>query len=250
MSERTVAVAAVAPAPSIVHLREVDSTQTRVFALAAEGAADGTVVLADVQHAGRGRRGRTWTAAPGESLLASILCRPRLPISTLPLLSLTAAVAVAETLEDIGVSARIKWPNDVLARGRKIAGILLESRLGLEPVVAVGIGINAHQRTFGGALAGRATSIFLETARPPEVREVLVRLVARFAGWRARLADEGFAPVRERWRALTSTLGTRVSIDGITGVARDLDAEGALVLEAEGRLYRMVAGEMDDAARR
>ena len=236
--------------PTIVHLDEVDSTQTRVFALAAEGAADGTVVLADVQHAGRGRRGRAWMAGAGESLLASILCRPRLAPSALPLLSLTTAVAVAETLQTFGVNARIKWPNDVLAGGRKIAGILLESRLGVDPVVAVGIGINVHQRTFAGDLASRATSIFLETARPPEVRSLLDQLLERFQGWRALLEAAGFAPVRERWRELTTTLGSRVTIDGISGVACDLDAEGALVVDAGGVVHRMVAGEMVDAARR
>jgi BirA family biotin operon repressor/biotin-[acetyl-CoA-carboxylase] ligase len=237
-----------ATSPSIVHLRAVDSTQTHVFALAAGGAPDGTVVVADVQTAGRGRRGRGWTAEAGTSLLASILLRPRLAAAALPLLSLAAAVALTETLVGHDVAARIKWPNDVLARGRKIAGILLESRLGVDTVVAVGIGVNLAQQTFPADLAGRATSVWLETGGAPDVDVLLDALLARFAVWRQRLEHEGFAPVRERWRALSATLGTTVSIDGIGGVARDLDAEGGLLVDDGARVHRIVAGAMDDAA--
>jgi BirA family biotin operon repressor/biotin-[acetyl-CoA-carboxylase] ligase len=237
------------PLPSIVRLGVVDSTQSRAFALAADGAPDGTIVVADVQTAGRGRRGRAWRAEPGTSLLVSVLLRPRLPVSELPLLSLTTAVAVAETLSEAGVAARIKWPNDILARGRKIAGILLESRLGRETVVAVGIGVNLGQREFPADLADRATSVLLETGRAPEVEAFLEGLRARFAEWRVRLEGLGFAPVRARWRAMSETLGARVSIDGVVGVARDLDADGALVVADGARVHRIRAGEVDDAAR-
>lgn len=235
--------------PSIVRLGVVDSTQSRAFALAADGAPDGTLVVADVQTAGRGRRGRAWRAEPGTSLLASVLLRPTLPVSQLPLLSLTTAVAVAETLTEAGVAARIKWPNDILARGRKIAGILLESHLGPETVVAVGIGVNLGQRGFPADLAARATSVLLETGRAPDVEAFLEGLRARFAEWRARLATDGFAPVRTRWRALSATLGATVSIDGVAGVARDLDGDGALVVDDGVRVHKIRAGEVDDAAR-
>ena len=245
----TVAARLFTPAP-IVHLVEVDSTQSHAFALATEGAPDGTVVVADVQTAGRGRRGRAWRAEPGTSLLASVLLRPRLPVGALPLLSLTAAVAVAETLADLDVAARIKWPNDVLARGRKIAGILLESRLGAETVVAVGIGVNLRQRAFPADLVARATSVLVETGRAPEVEEFLGGLCARFSGWRERLERDGFAPVRERWRSMTETLGAAVVIDGLAGTALDLDADGALLVDDGTTVHRIIAGAIDDAARR
>jgi len=239
-----------APRAPVVHLVSVDSTQRVAFALAAQGTPDGTVVIADVQDAGRGRRGRTWMAEPGESLLASIVCRPRLSPAAWPLLSLATAVAVAETLAELGVSPRVKWPNDVLARERKIAGILLESRIESEPVVAVGIGINVHQRAFPPDLGDRATSVWRETGRAPAVPVVLESLVVCFGAWRARLEGEGFTPVRERWRALSATLGAHVSVDGTNGVARDLDDDGALLVEDAGGLKRIVAGEVEHAARR
>jgi BirA family biotin operon repressor/biotin-[acetyl-CoA-carboxylase] ligase len=230
----------------VVRLATVESTQAVAVALAAAGAADGTVVVADHQSAGRGRRGRAWTDAPGTSLLASILLRPRAPLAGWPAYSLAIAVAVAETLRRAaGVEARLKWPNDVLARGRKIAGILLESRAAADgPALVVGVGINLGQRAFPPELADRATSVALETGRPPERDAVLAALLQELDAWRARLEREGFEPVRARWQELAETIGRRVTIDGVTGVAVGLDADGALLVEEHGRVTRVVAGEI------
>ena len=146
-------------APSILRLGRVASTQAVAFALAADGAPDRTVVVAESQAAGRGRRGRAWLDEPGASLLTSIVLRPRLAPAQLPALSFTAAVAVAEALAAVaGLAPRLKWPNDVLVDGRKIAGILLESRLDPSPLVVLGIGINVRQRTFPADVGDRATS--------------------------------------------------------------------------------------------
>ncbi|HEY7521053.1 MAG TPA: biotin--[acetyl-CoA-carboxylase] ligase [Methylomirabilota bacterium] len=232
----------------LVHLERVDSTQTTAFALAAEGAEDRTVVVADYQASGRGRRGRAWEAPPGQSLLATILIRPRLTLAQWPAYSLVAAVAVAEALaRTAALAARLKWPNDVLIAGRKIAGILLESRLvGATPaaVVAVGVGINLAQRAFPAALAPRATSVAIETGRSVARDTMLEVLLEAFDAWRGRLEGEGMAPVRARWLALADTIGRRVSIDGVSGVAVDLDPDGALVLEGGGRRHRVLAGEV------
>src|SRR3989442_3620221 len=121
------------PAP-IVRFSVVESTQTTAFELAAGGAADRTVVVADHQSAGRGRRGRTWADAPGTSLLVSILVRPRVAPVLLATFSIATGVAVAETLDRAtGIETRLKWPNDVPVRGRKLAGILVEARIGRSP---------------------------------------------------------------------------------------------------------------------
>lgn len=232
----------------VVRLNRVDSTQMTAFALAVDGARDGTVVVADYQASGRGRRGRTWEAAPGQSLLSTIIVRPRLAPAQWPAYSLVAAVAVAETLaRTAALAARLKWPNDVLIAGRKIAGILLESRTvgdAATDVVAVGIGINLGQRAFPAALSARATSVVIETGRVVVRDTVLGALVDAFDEWRGRLEGEGLSPVRARWLALADTIGRRVSVDGVTGVAVDLDLDGALVLEDAGRRHRVVAGEV------
>jgi BirA family biotin operon repressor/biotin-[acetyl-CoA-carboxylase] ligase len=239
------------PSPAIVRLGRVDSTQAVAFALAADGAADGTVVVADSQAAGRGRRGRPWLDEPGASLLASVVLRPRLPPARLPGLSLAAAVATAEALtRAAGLSPRLKWPNDILVGGRKIGGILLESRLGLDPApggitVVLGVGINLGQRLFPAELRDRATSAWLVTGRPVDRDVVLAAFLDALGDWRRRLEYRGFAPVRARWRELADTLGRTVTVDGVTGVAVDIDIDGVLLVnDAEGRCHRVVAGDV------
>jgi len=240
---------------TIVHLPRVDSTQETVFELAAQGAPDRTVVVADYQAAGRGRRGRAWDAPAGTSLLTSILVRPRATPERWGGYSLVSALAVADALARVArLDARLKWPNDILVGGRKIAGILLESRMpaaggpgaaGAAGSIAVGIGVNLGQRAFPAGLAARATSVALETGQAVERDAALAAVLEAFDGWRARFEDEGLAPVRARWLALADTIGRRVSVDGVSGVAVDLDVDGALVLEDGERRHRVVAGELE-----
>lgn len=240
------------PAPPIVRLATVESTQAVAWTLAAEGSPDRTVVVADHQSAGRGRRGRTWTDAPGTSLLASIVVRPRTPLAGWPAFSPTAAVAAAEAVRrTTGLEPRLKWPNDVLVNGRKLGGILLESRGGGgDPVLIVGVGLNLAQREFPLELGDRATSVALETGEAPGRDAVLAALLEAFDAWRARLEAEGFEPVRARWLALADTIGRTVTLEGATGVAVGLDTDGALLVEAADGIRRVVAGEIADAAAR
>ena len=236
--------------PTIVRLATVDSSQRVAFELAEGGASDGTVVVADTQTAGRGRRGRVWRDAAGEGVLLSIVLRPRVSAADLPKLSFAAAVAVAEAIElTTGLHPRLKWPNDVLVNGRKLAGILLESRVVAEPIVIVGIGINLRQRTFPRALAGTATSIDLEGGRAVDREALLEALLDAFDRWRSRLESEGFAPLRERWLALADTIGREVTVGEHAGVAVDLAGDGALVLRQGNALQHVFAGEVVDARR-
>ena len=232
-------------APPVVRVGVVESTQTVAWRLAADGAADRTVVVADHQTAGRGRRGRAWEDEPGASLLVSLLVRPRLAAALRPALSLAAGVAVVEALEAVaGLAARLKWPNDVLVGGRKLAGILVESRGGEPATLVVGVGVNLAQRSFPDALAARATSVWLETGRAPDREAVLAALLDAFDAWRARLEREGMAPLAARWGELADTLGRRVTADGVAGVAVGLDADGALLVDDGAGLRRVVSGEI------
>jgi len=233
--------------PAIVRLDQVDSTQTVAFALAERGATDRTVVVADQQAAGRGRRGRVWQAPARTSLLASILVRSRLPQALLATLSPTTAVATAEALRRVApLEPRLKWPNDVLVGGRKIAGILLESRAvaSSEPVLVIGVGINLGQREFPPELAGRATSVALETGHAVDRETMLAALLEEFDAWRARLEGEGFGPVRERWKSLSDTIGRHVTVDGVSGTATDLDGDDALLIDVGDGVRRVIAGEI------
>jgi BirA family biotin operon repressor/biotin-[acetyl-CoA-carboxylase] ligase len=236
---------AVRSTPEIVRLVVVGSTQAVAFELAEGGAADRTVVVAETQTAGRGRQGRRWHDERGDSLLVSIVVRPRLEVRDLPKLSFAAAVAVAEAIGAVtGLQARLKWPNDVLVDGRKVAGILLESRTITEPLVVVGIGINLRQRSFPGALAATATSVHLEGGRAVEREAMLQAVLEAFDPWRARLEGEGFAPLRARWLALADTIGRAVTVGEHAGVAVDLDGDGALVLREARGTRLVVAGEL------
>jgi BirA family transcriptional regulator, biotin operon repressor / biotin---[acetyl-CoA-carboxylase] ligase len=260
--------------PPVVRLGSVVSTQSVALELAEQGAPDRTVVIAEHQTAGRGRRGARWEDEPGASLLVSMVLRPSLEPARLPTLSYAAAVAVAEALAAVApVVPRLKWPNDVLVGPRKIAGILLETRLGgmtgqvgaraasnrppsilpeqaapatTGPVTTIlGIGINLGQRQFSPSLHDRATSVAIETGLAVDREALLTALLDRFDGWRQRLEAEGFDVVRRRWLALSDTIGRAVTVDGASGVALDLDAEGALVLDTGGVRRRVLAGALE-----
>ena len=233
-------------AEPIVTLDTVDSTQRVAFELAADGAPDGAVVVANHQHAGRGRRGRVWQAAPGTSLLASIVLRPRLAPPEAPRLSFAAAIAVAEAIERLtGVTPKLKWPNDVLLRGRKVAGIQLEARAEAS-IVVLGIGVNLGQTSFPDDVRDRAISVLQATGIALDRDRLLTVIRERLDVWRARLTTEGFAPLRERWLELSSTIGRVVQIDGVTGPAVDLDVSGALIVADGSGRRAILSGEITE----
>jgi BirA family biotin operon repressor/biotin-[acetyl-CoA-carboxylase] ligase len=231
----------------VVRVGTVESTQSVAFALAEAGAPDGTVVVADHQTAGRGRRGRRWLDEPGASFLVSMVLRPQARLAELPRLSYVAAVAAAEALRQVAeVPVRLEWPNDLVVRGRKVGGILLESRVsGGRPLVVVGVGINLHQRTFPPELGPRATSVVLETGRLVDRETLLAAWLEAFARWRRRWETEGFDPVRQRWQALSDTLGRWVAVEGAEGVATALDDAGALVVVTPQGPRRVLAGPLE-----
>ncbi|MCL6639755.1 MAG: biotin--[acetyl-CoA-carboxylase] ligase [Candidatus Rokubacteria bacterium] len=228
--------------PPIVRLDVVPSTQTVAFDLAARGAPDRTVVVAEHQTAGRGRHGRSWLDEPGSSLLVSIVVRPPLPPARWPLYGFVTAVAVAEALGAAGLEARLKWPNDVLVGGAKIAGILLEARG--DQALVVGIGLNVGQTAFPAGLADGATSVVLAGGRTRDREVLLEAILAAFDAWRRRLEEDGFEPVRARWSELSETLGRRVQVGAARGRALRLDDDGALVLADGAMLQRVVAGAL------
>ena len=231
---------------SIHRLNVVDSTQSMLARLARAGAPDGTVVTARHQTDGRGRRGRAWWDAPGESLLLSVLLRPAVPAGHVSQLSLVAALAVTDALAAAGaVMGRIRWPNDVLIDGRKISGILPDAVCGTDGQVEhaiVGIGINVDQRSFPPELTGQATSLRLVTGRAHDSARVeaavLTALHVRYDAW----LSGGFDALRDAWRSRSSTIGTRVGLpDGGDGMAVDVDGDGALLVDVgAGTLTRVL----------
>ena len=234
---------------TVTALSTVDSTQSEVQRRAAAGAPEGTVVTALHLRAGRGRRGHEWWDAPGESLLCSVLLRPDREPAEVPQLALVGGLAVAEALAaSTGVSARIRWPNDLLVDGRKLCGILAEAASGADGRVhhaILGVGINLRQSSFPESLAARATSLRLLTGRDHDaaalLAAVLARLEVRYAGWRGG----GFAALREAWLAHSTLPGQPVRLpDGGMGRAEDVGADGMLLARAgDGRVVRVVSSD-------
>jgi BirA family biotin operon repressor/biotin-[acetyl-CoA-carboxylase] ligase len=215
------------------------STNDTAAARARAGAPEWTCVLAGRQTAGRGRQGRAWDSSEG-NLHVSVLLRPR-GDARWALLPLAAGLAAAEALAEIGVDARLKWPNDLVAAGRKLGGILVESSWtagAAMDTAVVGIGLNLA----GGPdarppdLAALAVSVEELTGRAPDVEDVAARTVARLSLWYSRLARGAAGDVRDAWRARSLPWWGRVvearSGDTVLrGVARGIDDDGALVLE-------------------
>jgi BirA family transcriptional regulator, biotin operon repressor / biotin---[acetyl-CoA-carboxylase] ligase len=220
------------------HFRRTDSTNSRARELAAAGAPGGTVVTADEQTAGRGRRGRSWTAPAGRALLYSAIVRPLGPDHMLlPLAAAVAACEAAEALED-GIECAIKWPNDVWVDDRKLAGILIEARPE-DGWAVIGVGINL-------AIAPEEF--------PPELRETATSLRAGVSGGDARRAlDQGLdrwveadaETVLSAWAARDALRGREISWDGGSGVADGVSDSGdLLVLTAGGDRVALGAGEV------
>jgi BirA family biotin operon repressor/biotin-[acetyl-CoA-carboxylase] ligase len=234
------------------------STSEHAFRLAAEGAEHGELVVAEQQTAGRGRRGRSWASPAGKNLYASLVLRPELPPQRAPELTLLAAVAVAETLRGDGVVASIKWPNDLQVGGRKIAGILTELSAEADRVhfvvLGIGVNLNASPSDFPSDVAETATSVQRVLGRRVNRAAFLARLLRTLEQWLDLHEQQGFEPVRARWRALSSTLGEEVLVKAerreIRGRAEDIDVDGALLLRTEGGLERVLVGDVEQVRTR
>ncbi|MEW5761880.1 MAG: biotin--[acetyl-CoA-carboxylase] ligase [Bacillota bacterium] len=232
--------------------RKVGSTNDLARRLAARGAPEGTVVLAEEQTRGRGRRGRAWHSPRG-GLWFSVVLRPDLPPARAPEATFVAAVAAVDALRAYpGVAAGIKWPNDLVAGGRKLGGILTETAGGERgPALVVGIGINVNleERALPPALRQTATSVAALAGRPVD-RERLLEEVLRFLEkWYRTWLAVGFGPVLAAWREREVCLGRPVRVvtagEEWRGVALAVDDRGALLVErAPGVVERVLAGDV------
>ena len=222
----------------------VDSTNERAAELARAGAPEGTTVVADAQSSGRGRGDRRWESPPGMGIYLSVVVRPPLDAERATFITSVAALsACAAASDEADAACGIKWPNDVLLGGGKVAGILAErGGSGAHAWVVVGIGVNVNYRRddFPPPLRGKATSILLETGRAHCRVRLAARLLEAFEADYRVLLGEGPWPLLERLRDASAILGHRVEIeDGarrVQGIALDFDERGGLVLgKGKGR---------------
>ena len=245
------------PLARVVEVHEaLGSSQERARELAHAGTPHGTLVVAEVQTGGRGRLGRAW-GSPRGGLWMSFVLRPRFDARLASRITQTAAVAVAKALREIGVEARIKWPNDLLAGGKKICGILAESSVGCASgparkryldYVILGVGMNANLDPAElGVLDREITTIRSELGRDVNLLELLRTLLSNLETELDRIKD--FGAVLEDWRNLNCTLGERVRVRRfdkiIEGRAVDLSPEGALLLSTRAGTLQLFEGEIE-----
>lgn len=228
---------------------EIDSTSSELLRRAADGAPAGTTLVADRQTAGRGRRGRDWFANPGDCLMFSLLWRFDGPAGRLSGLSLAVGVAVAVALEKLGVSdVGLKWPNDVLLAGGKVAGILVElasDRRGTQAVI--GIGLNMRRPAV--ELPFPATGLSDELASLPDRHVVLAELLVALTDVFDRFAAGGFADLQIAWQGRHAWQGKTVSVlvddtVTVTGPCLGADADGALLIATAHGTERFLSGDI------
>ncbi|NLW08107.1 MAG: biotin--[acetyl-CoA-carboxylase] ligase [Clostridia bacterium] len=233
---------------------EVGSTNQVAKELADGGAPEGTVVIAESQSSGRGRRGRSWLSTPYKGIWFSLILRPRVAPARACQLTLLAAVATAVAVRELtGLPPGIKWPNDLLAGGRKLCGILTEIKAEIDlieyVVLGIGLNVNLEASDFGPELKSVATSLYLELGRKQERLPLFQKIMAELETWYECWQEKGFAPVRRAWKEANITLGCPVQVNSwqevFQGLAVDIDAEGALLVRgAGGEIRRFNSGEV------
>lgn len=237
----------------------IDSTNLRAKQLAEAGEAEGTLVVADRQTAGRGRRGRGWLAESGVGIWMTLILRPGLEPVQLSGITLIAALAVNRAIRDIcGVESQIKWPNDIVLEGKKLCGILTEvsSEMNYVHYAVTGIGINVNTEQFPAEVQDRATSLYLETGCRMDRAAIIGRFAVLYGNYYQQYCKEGnlTAFVEEynqmlvnRDRQVTIYHGMVEDADPSqieTGIARGINAEGALLVEMDGVYKPIVSGEV------
>ena len=234
-----------------IHRHErVTSTNDLAARLAEQGAAEGCVVVADAQSAGRGRQGRSWSSPDGAGLYVSAVLRPRSDVA--PLVTIAAGVAIAEAIQSAtGLDPTLKWPNDLFVGSRKLAGILAEagsSSTGVQHVV-LGFGINVLPAAFPPDVASRATSLEGELGRLVDRGHLLHACLDRLASRYQDLHQGRITIVLDAWRARAAPLLRRrveweTGETRASGIAESIDDTGALLIRTDDGIVRIISGEV------
>ncbi len=238
----------------IIRFKEVGSTNDIAVSLAEKGHPHGTIVIAESQSKGKGRLGRRWHSPPGSNIFMSIILRPELPPYDVTIMTFLSAVSCARAIrKETGVDVRIKWPNDLMASGRKMGGILLESKSErgriIFFVVGIGINVNMKEEDFPQDLKAIATSVFIESGKICEKGPIIEGITDEMFFWLDVLKKGDRAAIFKNWKALSDTLGQDVNVltpNGlIIGRAVTVDEKGRLILKTKkGELKIISAGDV------
>jgi BirA family biotin operon repressor/biotin-[acetyl-CoA-carboxylase] ligase len=237
---------------SIHYYTTVSSTNNEAKRLANEGCPEGTIVLAEEQKSGRGRLARGWFSPYARGIWFSVVLRPKFPPQEAPKCTLLAAVAIARAIRAMGVNCGIKWPNDILFNGKKLVGILTEMNAEMDAinyiVIGMGINVNTDAGEFPEELRDIAASLSTVLGRKVSRSDLFIALLHELESLYELVSQEGFSPILSEWRTLSATLGHMVDVFGInrsfSGLALDIDTDGALIVETEAGLEKVIAGDV------
>lgn len=239
----------------ILFFSEIDSTNSKAREEALRGAKEGTIIIADAQTRGRGRLGRPWESPPGMNLYASMILRPAIPLADAAAMPLLTGIAVAKGLgRSTGAAAGIKWPNDILVGGKKIAGILAEAEAAGERVrfiiMGVGVNVNVGADEMPSSLKETATSLRIVTGRELSRARVAAAVFEEMEEVYALFEEKGFAGrLRNEWNRLSVVNGKWATLSTLkeswAGKVLGIDEDGALLFQDEqGRTRRFIAGDV------
>ena len=237
---------------SIKYYPELDSTNSKAWELISEKAENGTVIITDNQLKGRGRQSNKWISTPGKSLTFSIILYPNAMPSQINLYSLIAGLAITDCLIDYGIQAKLKWPNDILINGKKVGGILCESKIsgGVIKSIVIGIGINVNEpiEAFPNNLRKNATALMIESGTQYQI-EILLANILNHLEHRIQNQDETYLQILD-WEKFCAHLGQKVTFhigrEIVTGIFKGLTETGQAIITINNKEVNFDSGEIID----
>nr|WP_251025891.1 biotin--[acetyl-CoA-carboxylase] ligase [Bacillus sp. ISL-47] len=240
---------------NIHHEESVDSTQKIAHRLAYEGAPEGTVVIAEEQLSGRGRMDRRWHSPKSTGVWMSLILRPNIPPPKAPQLTLIAAVAVVQAIEELtGLTPQIKWPNDILMSGKKVTGILTELQADADRIISIiiGIGINVNQQSddYPEEIKHIATSLSIEKGEKLSRAELIKIFLGKLENLYTLYLDKGFYPIKLLWESYAVSIGKNLTARTITGSiygkALGITDDGVLMIEdSTGKVHHVYSADIE-----
>lgn len=238
----------------VIYKENIDSTNTSAFRLALGGEPEGACIIAETQEAGKGRLGRKWFSPVGKNLYLSVVLRPKIHPSLVYPITFISSLAVYDTIEmSTGIQPTLKWPNDVLIKGKKVCGTLIElsTEADLVRFVIVGIGfnINMKEEEIDKDIQQKATSLFMETKKIYERASVCGILLTNLEKYYSVFEKKGEKEICEIWEKQAAIKGKYMEItqtgESYKGVSEGIDRDGAMLLNINGQIKKIIAGDVN-----
>lgn len=239
---------------NIFYYNNIDSTNNQAKLLASKGEPEGTIIVAEKQTTGKGRKGRSWISTSSDNIYISLILRPKLSPADSPIITLMTAVAIAEALLELSdLDIKIKWPNDILINKKKIAGILTEISTDMDYIdyIIVGLGLNVNSQIsdFPDKLKEIATSLFVETKQSFSRSQVLKTFLYKFEKYYSLFKNKEFNKILSRWKELSNVMNKEVKVElfdkTIQGKVIDIDKKGALIVkDHENNIHDIFSGDV------